>query len=103
MFELVIDRSMYDRVGEITTIKYAIRKYKDRGALSVGTQVKILKYVAESDQYGIKSRVLVETLDGSVKRWVDSTRIEALPDRPSDSVAFARIGEITKNILSNRD
>lgn len=103
MFELIIDRSMYDRVGETTTVKYAVRRYKDRGPLSVGTKVKILKYVAEDGRYSIESRVLVETLDGSVKRWISTTKIEPLPHDPRNDAAFRRMGEIATNILNDRD
>ncbi len=101
MFELAIDRSMWDHPGKTTTMKYAIRKYKDRGAIAVGTEIRIVKYAAVDGRYGIESRVLVETLDGLVKRWVPATSVT--PIESGNEKAFARMGEIARNILNNRD
>lgn len=101
MFELAIDRSMWDHPGKTTTMKYAIRKYKNRGAIAVGTEIRIVKFEAQSDQYGIHSRVLVETLDGSVKRWVPATSVT--PIEGGNEKAFARMGEIARNILNDRN
>lgn len=101
MFELAIDRSMYDHPGKTTTMQYPIRKFRDRGAITAGTEVRILKYVAEDGRYSIESRVLVETLDGSVKRWVPTVKVT--PIEGGNEKMFARLGEIAHNILNDRD
>jgi hypothetical protein len=101
MFELLIDRSMYDHVGQTTTMQYEIRKYRDRPAIAAGTEIRILKYVAEDGRYTIESRVLIETLDGSVRRWVPT--IKVTPIDAGNEKMFSKIGKIASNILNDRD
>lgn len=69
-----IDHELFDHPGRTTTVKYAVRKYRDRPALAVGDRVTIVRFAQVEDQYGPLPRLLVRTASGA-ERWVDATSL----------------------------
>ena len=109
MFELAIDRDMFDHPGKQTTMAYAVRRYQDRPALTVGETVTIVRFHADSDRYGIKCRVLVRTESGA-ERWTPTSNINPVPDENLDPETiegrasfYARLGEIAAERFAHSD
>lgn len=100
MFETTIDRMLYP-IGFQTTMKQAVRKWKNRPALAVGQQVRIRKIDWEEICKGtFVPRVLVEAEDGSM-RWVYGSKVE--PCNTGNEKALNRIGEIAEEFFARRD
>lgn len=99
MFETTFDRMMYP-AGFKTTMVRAVRKYRDRPALTMGQPVTIKKLDWIDNGYGPTPRVLVETGTGAT-RWVDGCNVE--PCKTGNEKALKRIGEIAEEFFARRD
>lgn len=96
MFEMAIDRDMYDHPGKATTMTRGIRKYQNRPALAQGETVTIVRMTFTQDNYGLWPRVLVRSDNG--ERWVAGSDIEPIA-HTGNNAAFNRMGEIASAIL----
>ena len=99
MFETTFDRMMYP-TGFKTTITHAVRKWKDRPALTIGQAVTITRLDWTDEGYGPMPRVLIETETGA-KRWIPGSNVE--PCTTGNESAKKRLGEIAEEFFARRD
>lgn len=98
MFEMQIDRDMYDHPGQTTTMVRPIRKYRDRPALAAGETVTIVRMSFVQEPWGLLPRVLVRTASDA-ERWVAGSDIT--PITGTNPKMYARLGEIASDMLNN--